>query len=318
MEFNCLKNHQISPFFDLVLALTYECQCSCVHCGREIHRSRKGKELGLEGFKRIINQVSGEEFCGRKPRIYFFGGEPLLYRGLFKLIKYSSRKNVMTKLDTNGYLLTKNTVKILKGAGLNLIGVSIDSSDSKKHNRLRGLKGCFEKAIMGIKNCLNQNLECYISTYATKENLKNGDLERIIILGKKLGVDHIRIAPLIMAGNLLSSKRECLDRREIKRLVNFRKLSSRVPIFIAGFACSAINKNFAFVSLCGDVQPCCYVPVSFGNVKDYPLAEILKKMWKHPLFNIKPHKGECLMNNNKFRKKYLEGKSLVNFPINVC
>jgi MoaA/NifB/PqqE/SkfB family radical SAM enzyme len=67
--------------------------------------------------------------------------------------------------------------------------------------------------------------------------------------------------------------------------------------------CSALARRYVYVSPYGDLQPCCFVPISFGNIRRRPLGEILKRLWESTLMNY--DSGRCLMNNPEFRKKYL-------------
>ena len=59
-----------------------------------------------------------------------------------------------------------------------------------------------------------------------------------------------------------------------------------------------------YVSAYGDVQPCCFFPVSFGSIKDRKLADILDGMWKSPLLSEKPETAGCPVNDRDYREKF--------------
>ena len=94
--------------------------------------------------------------------------------------------------STNGIKITKEYAKELKDSGLEILYVSIDSPVPEKHDELRGMKGLFNTAVQGIKDALEVGLNCQLSTYITKENLANGDFERVIQLARDLGATGVR------------------------------------------------------------------------------------------------------------------------------
>ena len=290
--------NNLDPRFTVMIGLTYFCQCNCPHCGMALYKKDKKSELTTNSWLEAIGGLS----LKKARRVLFFGGEPLLRKDILRLIAGAKKKRLETVLDTNGYLLTAKMVKNLKKAGLDIIHVSIDSANPETHNALRGRENIFEKATEGIKNCLKEKISsCILSTYATKENIKNGDLEKIISLGEKLKVGAIRILSPIASGKWLNKEEIRLNGEEKKQIKNFIKKTSA---FLEEENCVSINKKLVYISPYGEVQPCCYIPLIFGNIKEEPLEKILEKMWRHPMFKIKTR--ECLMNSEEFRKKYLE------------
>lgn len=289
--------HRLDTRITVMIGLTYFCQCNCTHCGMGNYPKDKKEELGKT---EIIEIIKG--FSRRKIRtIHFFGGEPLLRNDIFDLINYAHKRGFITKIETNGFLLNREVVKKLKNSGLNLIGVSIDSPYPQIHDNLRGAEGLFNTAITGIKNCLEEKIWCYISTYATKENLKNGDLKKIISLGKELKVIAVRIISPLAVGRWSGRKNIQLNYRE-QELLN--KVCQDDLAWLEDKHCTAMAKKRFYISPYGDIQPCPYVPLNFGNLRKEPLENILKRMWGHPVFKIKT-KNECLINNTLFQQGYL-------------
>lgn len=279
----CIKN----SFMKAMVGLTYRCQLSCQHCGISYYPKIKNKELNILEIEKIIDKI--KNLPSLLSLISFFGGEPLLRSDLLHLINYSTQKGLITELETNGLLLSKHNVLKLKKNGLRHIFVSVDSSKKEKHDELRGKAGSYQKAINGITNCIKCGLSCSISTYATSNNIKNGDLNDIITLGKKLGVSSVRILLPVFSGKMRENRG--LNKKEMQKLKN---------ILEPGFAylettscssknsshfCAARKKKFFYISPYGEVQPCPFVPISFGKVNKKPLKDILNKMWASYLLN---------------------------------
>jgi MoaA/NifB/PqqE/SkfB family radical SAM enzyme len=61
----------------------------------------------------------------------------------------------MVSLVTNALSLSRPKLKILSELGLNLLQISLDSSDPKTHDELRGVPGCYKKSWkqrLGLEN----------------------------------------------------------------------------------------------------------------------------------------------------------------------
>lgn len=289
------------PMLDkmMMLALTYKCQCKCEHCGSNLYRKEGKEELKT---KEILNLIDTHSELGGMS-IYFFGGEPLIINELPYYIRYAKQRGLFTRLDTNGFLLDEDMVRKLKTSGLDLIGVSIDSPYETVHDGLRKLKGIFNRALNGIKYCKKYRIVCYITTYATKENLKNGDLVRLINLAKDIGVG-VRILSSICSGKWLNRYDVALSPDEITLL---RSLTEKRKVFWediddkeAPFSCIAFKKEFFYVSSYGDVQPCCYLPIPFGNVREESLEKIITRMYNSDTFTHPKRLYDCLANDENF------------------
>ena len=244
----------------------------------------------------------------------FFGGEPTLRKDLAELIGYASQNGLITLLFTNGLLLTDYNVKEFKRAKLNFTEIGVDSPYSEIHDRLRGVKGSFNVVCANIKNCLNNNLNFAIATYATNENIKNGDLNKLILWAKSVGASYVRVAGPIPAGKWLGMNKDIkLTKESIKELKKIIDGKFAFSDIIENY-CIAKNKRLFYVSPYGEVQLCHYVPISFGNVREEPLDKILKKMWESPIYKL-PRKP-CLMRDGSFINNYLGNvNSEKNFPI---
>ena len=73
--------------------------------------------------------------------------------------------------------------------------------------------------------------------------------------------------------------------------------------YLAGIGCLAANIQY-YVSAYGEVSPCDFAPLSFGNIRSEPLRAIWKKMIEHPAYNKKAQ--YCRMQHEKFRHFYID------------
>tara|TARA_B100000287_G_C20591132_1_gene764309 strand:+ start:147 stop:1289 length:1143 start_codon:yes stop_codon:yes gene_type:complete len=134
----------------LIITLTYQCQLKCKMCVQvntpeEAANSQKNwTQVPYSVIKSRIDELK------KPPRtMYLFGGEPLIYKDIFKLSEYLNSKNIVFSYSTNGLLLKKYTKQILDHPP-KMISVSMDGFTSELHDEIRGLKGSWQKAIDGM------------------------------------------------------------------------------------------------------------------------------------------------------------------------
>lgn len=298
-------NEEAGPVYYLMFGITYECQCNCRHCCTGNYIKEKQRDLTTEEIKSVLDQAA-------KPMVVnFFGGEPTLRSDLMELIKYAAERSMFVFTDTNGIVVTKDYAQQLKDNGLELLYVSIDSPVPKLHDQYRGYKGCFERAVGAIKNALDVGLKCVISTYMTKESLANGDFEKVIEMSKEMGTHGVRYLLPTPAGKWLHETDVMLtpeEKEQVWALTDFPYVcrdfyfQTQLSSQCAGVA----GKAYIYISPYGDVQPCCFMPLSFGNIREEPLKTILDKMFNHPMYKHECMSKQCPMIDPDFRQKYID------------
>lgn len=139
-----LNKPLIGPFM-LQLILTTKCNLMCKMCG--VWKTCE-EEIDTVYVKKAIDDAYK---MGNLQQVYFTGGEVLMRPDIFRLIKYvrDHYPSVVTHLNTNGLLLTRDTINKLIDIGPTTLGVSIDSPVPAIHNFLRG-EGVLEKVIEAL------------------------------------------------------------------------------------------------------------------------------------------------------------------------
>ncbi len=303
--------------FSAVYAVTYKCQCRCVHCSVADYGVPAGELDTVEAME-LIDSVAGWGAV----KITFFGGEPLVREDLCDLVAYAVRKGLRTSVDTNGLLLDRGMASRLKAAGVGNVNVSLDSADPSVHDSLRMRKGCFAAAADAIKNCVALDIPCLVSTYASKRALGDGDMVNLIALARSFGASGVKMLFPILSGKWRKNESERLNAEEEKRLFalmdpSFVYLEDALQMVKSrGKGCSAMERNLVYISPTGDVQPCPAIPISFGNIRRRPLAEIAASMTAHPFFAKYGKCSMCLMNDPGFREKFFTGGA-AKLPVDI-
>lgn len=291
------------PLFGVtvMVGLTYKCQCSCPHCGTTPYGDAAKPEFSEQEALDLIRQAAALGAGG----VYLFGGEPLLFAGLQNLVREARRLGLVATLDTNGLLLDRKMAGELKAAGLDRVGVSLDSADEAQHDRLRGCPGSWRAAVAALGYCKETGMEVCLSTYATRESLADGGLDRTIAVARSIGVKTRVMSPL-RAGKWSGRPDVPFGPEELKQLrsrlapdVYWESLFAAAPD--SAFHCGCSARTHFYVSPYGEVQPCCYIPLDYGNVRREPLVDIVARMWGSRVFSAMGPGSDCPMNSEKFR-----------------
>ncbi|NHI93679.1 MAG: radical SAM protein [Candidatus Lokiarchaeota archaeon] len=286
------------------LALTYKCNNECDHC--YVGRSKDIKELTTNQWKQIISKL----YEIGVPHVTFTGGEATLREDLIDLIKYCEETGVVCGLVTNGRKLKDNDyVKKLVDAGLDYFQITLESHDSKIHDKMVGVNGAWNDTIEGIKNAIATPIYTLTNTTITTLNAAEidktidflGSLEsdsqhleqfamnsliysgKAVKVGSELGINEENIGDII---DIIKAKAEENNMRFIWYTPTEYCVFNPLHHGLGVKRCSA-----ASISICiepnGDVIPCQSYYKSVGNL----LKEEWNKIWYSKLFkNIRDRK----------------------------
>ena len=210
IKFTKLTDENIGNHFsfaDIVfLEVTRSCNLRCKHC---LNSSGEAipNQLSTEEFRNLIKELAKEGVQD----IRFTGGEPLLHKEIYDLIKLASDNGVYTSIGTNGTLITEGVAKKLKNSGLKKAVVSIDGTE-KMHDFVRG-EGNFKKAIKGLQNLIDQEINVRVNSVIMRSNMN-----AVISLAKELhkkGI-HVFIRRFLEAGRGTELENNMLSKEDYK------------------------------------------------------------------------------------------------------
>lgn len=269
----------------------WNCNQKCIHCYAAGQKYADQKELTTEEWKKIIDKC--REAC--IPQLTFTGGEPTKREDLAELIDYS--RWFVTRLNTNGVLLTEELCQKLYQASLDSVQVTFYSANPEEHNQLVGAPN-WEKTVTGIKNAIKAGLPISINTPLCSIN-KNY-LETLKYL-HELGIKYVSCSGLIVTGNAKTevSKETQLSEEELYGILkdacdyaneNLMEISFTSPGWVAeekltklGLvipSCGACLSNMA-IAPDGEVVPCqswLGEDAGLGNM----LTTEWEKIWNSP------------------------------------
>ena len=305
------------------LALTKTCQCDCDHCSAFFHNRSVKKELSTAQWKEAFLQTVELGVT----TLILLGGEPLLRRDLFELIKSVPKDKATVILFTNGEYLTPKNCASLKEAGAMGAFVSLDTSDDLTHNLFRKRKDLFRKALSGLANLKKAGLVAGIYSHLSRQNLLENQFEKMMELAKLHGAHEVTFFDAIPSGRWLKDTSYCLtpaDRLQISKLVkhyralpNYPGISAQSTMTSLGGSafCFAANTQF-YLTAFGEMCPCDFTPLTIGKFPEESIAPLWDKMTgSQPYCN---RAKSCRMQDPEFRKKYIEplsAKGPFPFPL---
>ncbi len=310
-EYGITKPQKFSAPFLVVWNFTNACNLKCKHC--YANAKFGGKELSLEENMEIIDKL----YEAGVVAIAFSGGEPLISKNFFKLVRYAKQKGFFISVATNGTLITKNVAKKLKKVGVEYVEISIDSSREKVHDSFRGIKGAWKRALEGVKNCANEGICTGVATTVTKLNYN--EIEEIISLAIKFGAKKFiafnfiptRRGEKIRNLDITPEEREILLKRLVEiyssgkidalsthpsyaritleesvkgkcdfiSIAHFGNVSTKLNALLIAELIGGCGAGRCYCSIehNGDIQPCVFMPIKVGNVLKDDFIEVWKK-----------------------------------------
>ncbi|MGB6744029.1 MAG: GTP 3',8-cyclase MoaA [Terracidiphilus sp.] len=136
---------------DLRVSITDRCNYKCVYC-RTGELGAQYPELEIDEYLRLIEIFVSLGIT----KVRLTGGEPLLRRGLVRLVEQLAAMRTVfgepldLALTTNGHLLD-SLARPLKAAGLNRVTVSMDAVDAHTFERITRVEGSFQAVLGGIR-----------------------------------------------------------------------------------------------------------------------------------------------------------------------
>ena len=202
-----------APFL-VVWDFTHNCNLSCQHCYSDSGHTREAELTTQEAFA-VVDQLADAGVIA----LAFSGGEPLSRKDFFEVARHAADRGLYVSLATNGTLLTKENAKKLKQAKVNYVDISIDGASAKTHDGFRGVPGAFDKAMAGLKNCVEADICVCIATTATKNNVN--EVPAIIDLAEEIGAERFTYFNFIPAGRGKDHIEQDLSPEERENLMRY-------------------------------------------------------------------------------------------------
>jgi MoaA/NifB/PqqE/SkfB family radical SAM enzyme len=284
IRINDLINNNIMPdYFNSPLVgqweITRACNLTCIHCYNNSGK-KLANELNHKQKIHIANQIVKEKIF----RMCISGGEPILCESFWEIAKIFSNGHVSCNTITNGWFVNESNIdKYTKY--FRHIQVSIDGGNPKTHDKIRGKKGSFVRAINTCKLIAEKKGNHSIASVISSLNVN--ELEIIIDLAYELEAKELRLdVPRLVGRASIISNDLVLNDGQMKKLervviekqieyeddMNIRIGPKKLGSYIRSF--SKIPPMIIYISPTGTCAPDPILPFSGGSLKEKTLWEI--------------------------------------------
>ncbi len=172
---------------------TNQCNLRCAHCYAHAQQCPSADEFSTEEARALINDVAAYG----SPVMLFSGGEPTLRSDLVDLGAYAVDRGMRAVISTNGTLISPQLARAIKQADFSYVGVSLDGRP-ETNDKFRGAPGAYERALTGIRNCLDAGVKVGLRFTISRRNAQ--DIEAIFDLLEEESIPRCCIYHLVYAG----------------------------------------------------------------------------------------------------------------------
>ena len=268
----------------VVWSLTKACAYKCPHCYQGLDPV---DETPLAAMRRQVRELINDGVAAWAVE----GGEPLLkFERLEALLEETRGLEVW--VNSTGFGADRAKLQRLKELEVTGVMSSIHSVNRQKHDDFTGFPGSFDTALKFLRDCRELGILTGFNTVLTDDEILSGGIEKIMRLAEASQCDYIQLIHPKSCGRWLDvsfdSRRHaeaveaaCLAQRyyNSSRGRRYQVLTAQVyeeSEFMLG--CTAGGVDRFYVGCSGEVQPCEFVNISFGNLNKEPYKAIMARM----------------------------------------
>lgn len=298
-ELSVHQERSTGPLF--VWNVTSRCNLFCSHCYRDSALTSQGQDLSDTKCFELIPQIKGLN----PPIVLLSGGEPLLRKNIFDIVRECKACGLRVGLSTNGTLINRDMAFAISRSKVDYVGISIDGKKGT-HDAFRGSNGAFEASWEAIRLLNELRVKTGVRFTLTGGNYP--DLMDILERTVQSGSKRFCLYHLVYAGRAgrsqdlaIKDKRTCLEGffKKVGELVlknpDFEVLTTDNPadaLFLSelsginetGFSClsaqggCSAGERVVYLDSSGEVYPCQFLRErSLGSV----LESSLSALWEN-------------------------------------
>ncbi len=280
--------------------LTARCNLKCVHCRAEAQESFAENELSADEIIRVARDIRATG----DPIVVLTGGEPLVRPDFFDIASECAGIFSRVAVATNGTLVDDHVARRIADTGIQRVSISLDGASAATHD---GFAGSFDAALRGFDALKRAGVSLQVNTTITRHN--DHEIETLLKLCLQRGAEAFHVFMLVPVGcgaqisedarlgpELFEARLRWLFEKSIElqgrihvkatcapqyfRIMREVSREKGIPLPDAGHGMHATTRGclagsaVCFISRTGDVQPCGYLPLIVGNVRESSFGEI--------------------------------------------
>ncbi len=234
---------------EIVIEITQNCNHNCYMCFAK-SKTKKVPDLSIDKIITIMDEMKSLNIN----TIRFTGGEPLLRKDIFEILKLAKKNNFYVILNTNATLLSTGKILILEKFVDNIL-TSIHGYDQNTEAKITRNKNLFKQKITNIYKLTHSNIPITRVGSVLTHNLIN-NYKKYFELINTIGIKNWEIYRPMVSSYLTKINSEFnISKNDIKKCINFiykinlkgtnTKIANPIPF------CITHNKQKARLALVG-------------------------------------------------------------------
>lgn len=205
-------------FGQVQIEITGKCNMNCDHCRAS---NQLKEDMPIEQIIKIIKFA--RQFSPNYKEIILSGGEPLLHKNFFEVLKQVRQNGgEFITLTTNGSLLTDKHLKLIQELNFKrvVLSISLDNLNPEKHNNFRKFPNAFDKAEKALEKISKINSPNIIpSMRSTIQASQIPEMEEMIKFAKHIGCKRISFSAIHPAGKAIKRNDLWMTKEEKKKFI---------------------------------------------------------------------------------------------------
>lgn len=282
-----------------LISITKECSFLCKHCYQKFD---EGEDLDLESLTKATKSLLDHGVTN----FIIEGGDPFIkFEKLLAICETIGHRGEVT-INSTGNGITLERIKKLKSVcNLLTITLSMNSPIEEDINFFMGQDYAWNTIKHGLKLCKIATVPTSLNCCLHSGHYENGNFEYLMELAKDFGISHVKLIHPKAAGAWLHGNFPEFEASEIDNIkatvkkFNRHRKYKKYPAVTAQvieedsdhYGCTAGGSDRVYINAKGDIQPCEFLNMSFGNIKDEEFNVIFERMRSN--FNTPGTKWLC-------------------------
>jgi len=177
------------PLNQIYFYLTKGCNLRCRHCWiapafQGPGRSYESLDLGL--FRDIIAQAKPLGLSTVK----LTGGEPLIHPDIAGILDHIRSEDLFLVVETNGVACTPELAAAMRSCKEPFVSVSLDAAEAEIHEWVRGVPGCFDAAVTGLRTLVAAGFRPQVIMTLMRRNMDQ--MEKVVRMAESLEASSVK------------------------------------------------------------------------------------------------------------------------------
>lgn len=285
------RPEKISLMFEVSEGCNQKC-LFCYNSWKSPEASPK-KQLSPSSTTRLLEKVVDETGCGQ---VTLSGGEPMLRRDIYDLVRLLKKKGVKVVLISNGLLLTPDAIDRCLDCGVDAFQISLLGDSAAFHDHLTGVKS-IATVVETILNIRRRGGTVYTFFVGLSENIRR--FREVLELNLLLDVKNVAFGRFTPGGSGLAGWERMMPAPGAvdEALEAAEEIAARYPLSVTVSTpvppCLNDVSRFRHVRFCycgaarqdhsvfgidpeGNLKMCSHSPVALGNLLEHTFDELLQ------------------------------------------